>query len=119
MAWFQVDIFKKYVEVDLHDYSHRTAILVAREKIKEAYEHGFRHIKFIHGGAGIRRKEDGGSIKFALRSMLKSGELAKWIEGKDSKNHRIRDDSIIFALRINDTPIDMDWKEMPVNEYWR
>ncbi len=35
MAWFEVDIFKKCIEVDLHDYSHRTALKAAREKIKE------------------------------------------------------------------------------------
>jgi hypothetical protein len=56
--------------------------MVAREKIKEAYEHGFRCIRLIHGAANVRHKEDGGSIKFALRSMLKSGELASgWRRG--------------------------------------
>ncbi|NJD77772.1 MAG: Smr/MutS family protein [Candidatus Methanoperedens sp.] len=118
MAWFQVDIFEKCVEVDLHGYSHMTAILVARKKIKEAYEHGFRQIKFIHGGASIRSKEDGGSIKFALRSMLKNSELSRWVMERDSKNHKIRDGSIIFALRVNDAPIDKEWKEIPMSEYW-
>ncbi len=33
MAWFEVDIFEKCVAVDLHKYSHRTALIVAREKI--------------------------------------------------------------------------------------
>ena len=59
MAWFEVDIFRKCVEVDMHGYSHMTAIQVAREKVKEAYEHGFKHIKLIHGaedkGMGILR----------------------------------------------------------------
>jgi len=35
MAWFEVDIFNKCIEVDLHDYTHSTAIAVSREKIKE------------------------------------------------------------------------------------
>lgn len=42
MAWFEVDIYRKCVEVDLHDYSHMTAIAASCEKIKEAYEHGFK-----------------------------------------------------------------------------
>ncbi len=117
MAWFEVDIFKKCVEVDLHDYSHRTAILAAREKVKEAYEHGFRYIRLIHGAAGMRGKEDGGSIKFALRSMLSRGELDKWVQGKSSGGHRILDESIILALRKNPAPVDTEWKEMPYCEY--
>ncbi len=117
MAWFDVDIFKKCVEVDLHDYSHRTAILVAREKIKEAYEHGFRYIRLIHGAAGIRSKEDGGSIKFALHSMLKRGELDKWVQEKSSGSHGIRDESMILALRKNPAPVNTDWKDMPRDEF--
>lgn len=65
MAWFSVDIFRKALRPD--GYSCRIAFLAAREKIKEAYEHGFRY---------VRHKEDGSSIKFALRDMLRSGELA-------------------------------------------
>ncbi|KCZ72242.1 Smr domain-containing protein [Candidatus Methanoperedens nitroreducens] len=117
MAQFEVDIFNRCVEVDLHDYSHRTAIMAAREKIKEAYEHGFRHIRLIHGSTDIRHKKDGGSIKFTLRSMLRSGELARWVQEKESKNHRISDGSITLALRPNPTPVDRDWKEMPLCDY--
>lgn len=117
MAWFEVDVSKKSVEVDLHDYSHMTAITAAREKIKEAYEHGFRYIKIIHGSAGIKNKNDGGSIKFALRTMLKQGELTKWIEEKNSRKHLIRDESIFLALRKNPDPVDTEWTEMPWEEY--
>jgi len=114
MAWFEIDIFKSCVEVDLHGYTHKTALLVARKKIKEAYEHGFRYIRLIHGCATMRHKNDGGSIKFALRSMLKSGELSAWVL---STNHRIRDESIVLALRPNPQPAGREWEEMPGNEY--
>jgi len=117
MAWFSVDIFRKCVEVDLHGYSNRTALLAARGKIKEAYEHGFRYVRLIHGAAGVRHKEDGGSIKFALRAMLKSGELAGWAQERDSKNHKLRDESVILALHKNPAPADREWKEMPLEEY--
>ncbi len=117
MAWFEVDIFNRCIEVDLHDYSRRTALLAAREKIKEAYEHGFRYIRLIHGAADVKHKEDGGGIKFALRAMLKSNEFDKWVEGIDSKNHKIKDESIILALRKNPAPVDKEWKEMPLYEY--
>ncbi len=118
MSWFEVDIFNRCVEVDLHDYSHMTAMQAAREKIKEAYEHGFRHIRLIHGSTNIQDKKDGGgSIKFALRSMLKSGELNKWVEENGSKNHRLRDESITLALRKNPKPAAGGWKEMPMDEY--
>ncbi len=59
MARFEVDIFRKCVEVDLHGYSRSTALAVARDKIKEAYEHGFRYVKLIHGAANIRQSSDG------------------------------------------------------------
>ncbi len=116
MAWFEVDIFKKYVEVDLHDYSHMTAINVSREKIKEAYDHGFKYIRLIHGAADILDKKDGGSIKFALRSMLKRGELDRWVD-KGSKENRFEGGSILLFLRPNPTPVDKDWEEMPAYEY--
>ncbi len=117
MAHYDVDIFNRYIEIDLHGYSYRTACMVAREKIKEAYEHGFRYVRLIHGAANIRHKEDGGSIKFMLRSMLKSGEFARWVEERDSKNHKISDRSIVLALRKNPSPVDGEWKEMPFDEY--
>jgi len=117
MAWFDIDIFESTILVDLHDYSRKTAIMVVREKIKEAYEHGFRHIRFIHGATHIKEKTDGGSIKFALHSMLRQGKLEKWVQDKDSGNHRILDGSITFALRKNPAPVDNDWKELPMWEY--
>ncbi len=117
MAWFEADVFKSCVKVDLHDYSRRTALLAACQKIKEAYGHGFRYIRLIHGCSNIRQKHDGGSIKFALRSMLKSGELSMWVQEKDSKNHKLRDESIVLALCPNPAPVDTEWEEMPQSEY--
>ncbi len=116
MAWFEVDIYKKCVEVDLHDYSCWTAIAVSREKIKEAFEHGFKYIRLIHGGADMRDKRDGGSIKFALRAILKRGELDRWVD-KTSNNNRVEGGSLLLALRHNPVPVDGEWKEMPVYEY--
>ncbi len=115
MSLFEVDIFNRCVEVDLHGYSQKTAIQVAREKIMEAYEHGFRYVRLIHGAADVRHKEDVGSIKFALREMLRRGGLAKWVRG--SKNHKLRDGYIILELQKNPAPVDGEWKEMPCDEY--
>lgn len=114
MAWFEVDIFNKCVEVDLHKYSTRTALMAAREKIKEAYEHGFRHVKLIHGAANVTSRNEGGSIKFALRTMLKSGGLDKWI---DKNGSRVRDESLILEIRKNPVTAEREWKEMPLEEY--
>lgn len=114
MAWFEVDIFNKSIEVDLHNYSTGTALAAAREKVKEAYEHGFRHVKLIHGASGIKNKNDSGSIKFTLRSMLKRNELDKWIDKEGSES---RDESLMLVLRKNPAPVDGEWKEMPVEDY--
>lgn len=114
MARFEVDIFRKCVEVDLHNYSTGTALIAAREKIKEAYGHGFRYVRFIHGAVNITHKNDGGSIKFRLRAMSKSGELDTWI---DKNGSRVRDESLILELRKNPAPVDREWKEMPLEEY--
>ncbi len=114
MAGFEVNIFKKCVEVDLHNYSIRTALIAAREKIKEAYEHGFRHVKLIHGAANITSKNEGASIKFALRTMLKSGELDKWI---DKNGSRVRNESLILEVRKNSVAMEREWKEMPLEDY--
>jgi hypothetical protein len=114
MAWFEVDIFEKCVAVDLHKYSHRTALVVAREKIKEAYGHGFRHVRLIHGAADVIKKNDGGSIKFALHSILKRGELDKWVDKKESE---FQEGVLILRLRKNPAPVDGEWKEIPFEEY--
>lgn len=116
MAWFEVDIFNKYIEVDLHDYSHSTAIAVSREKIKEAYDHGLKFIRLIHGAAQIKVKNEGGSIKFALHAMIKRGELDRWVD-RGAKNHRFDGGCLLLALRPNPAPVDSEWKEMPVYEY--
>lgn len=116
MAWFEVDIYNKSIEVDLHDYSHMTAIAISREKIKEAYDHGYKFIKLIHGATNIRDKNEGGSIKFALRAMLKRGELDRWVDRK-SKNCRLDGGCLLLALRSNSAPVDSDWNEMPFHEY--
>jgi hypothetical protein len=116
MAWFEVDIYKKCIEVDLHNYTHSTAIATSLEKIKEAYEHGFKSIKIIHGAQDVRNKKDGGSIKFALRALLNSGELDRWVERR-SNNNRFDGGSMLIALRPNPEPVDRDWKEMPPYEY--
>ena len=114
MAWFEVNIFNKSIEVDLHNYSTRIALGVAREKIKEAYEHGFRYVKLIHGAPGIKNKNDGGSIKFELRSILKRGEFDKWIDKECSD---FRNESLILVLRKNPAPVDWEWKEMLLEDY--
>jgi len=114
MAWFEVDIFKKCVEIDLHNYSTSTALRISREKIREAYEHGFRNVKLIHGAANIKNKKDGGSIKFKLRSMLKCGELDKWV---DRKGSRFSDESLILELRKNPAPMEREWEEIPPEDY--
>jgi len=114
MAWFEVDIFEKCITVDLHKYSHRTALFVAREKIKEAYGNGFRYVKLIHGAADISKKNDRGSIKFALHSILKRGELEQWVDKKESE---FQEGTLIFRIKKNPVPVDGDWKEIPLEEY--
>ena len=116
MAWFEVDIYNKSIQGDLHDYTHITAIAVSREKIKESYDHGFKFIRLIHGATHIRDKNTGGSIKFALRTMLKRGELDRWVD-RGSKNNKFDGGYLFLSLRPNPAPVESDWKEMPVYEY--
>lgn len=116
MASFDVDIFSRRVEVDLHGYACRTAIAVAREKIREAHEHGFRYIRLIHGTA--RYGEGGtGTIRSALRELLNSGGLGRWAMDRNSANHRFRDAYMDIALRPNPTPKDAGWTDMPLTDY--
>ena len=119
MAWFEVDVFRKSVDVDLHEYTHRTAIILAREKVREAYEHGCKSIRLIHGATNVHGKDGGGrgSIKSALRDMLKRGEFNAWAEERDSKEHKVRDASIVLALQKNPAPVDGKWAKMPMGEY--
>jgi hypothetical protein len=114
MAGFELDIFKKCVEVDLHNYSIRTALIAAHEKVKEAYEHGFKYIRLIHGAANITNKNERKSIKFSLRTMLKSGAFDKWI---DKKGSVFRDESLILEIRKNSAPLNREWNEMPLEDY--
>ncbi len=114
MAGFEVDIFNKCVQVDLHNYSIRTALIAAREKIKEAYEHGFRYIRLIHGAANIVSKNERKTIKYSLRIMLKNGEFDKWI---DKRGSVFRGESLILEIRKNLSPLNREWNEMPLDDY--
>jgi hypothetical protein len=61
-------------------------------------------------------KKDGGSIKFALRAILKGGELDRWVDRGSNKN-KSDGVSLLLALRPNPAPVEGDWKEMPGYEY--
>lgn len=117
MAWFEVDIFNKSVDVDLHEYTHTTALVLAREKVREAYEHGYKTIRLIHGAANARGRDGGGSIKFALRDMLNRGEFNAWAHDRNSGGHKVGGASIVLALRKNPAPVDKGWTEMPMGDY--
>lgn len=114
MAWQEVDIYKKYVDVDLHGYSTRTAVIIVREKTREAFEHGFRHVRFIHGAGEIRNRKDGGSIKFTLRSMINNGGLDHYIV---RRNSIFNNDSVILEIKKNPEPVERDWNELPLSEF--
>jgi hypothetical protein len=71
-------------------------------------------VRLIHGAADITKKINGGSIKFALHSILKRGELDKWV---DKKKCEFREGELILSLKKNPAPLDGDWKEIPLEEY--
>jgi hypothetical protein len=39
------------------------------------------------------------------------------VEERDSKNHKISDGSMVLALRKTPSPLDGEWKEMPIDEF--
>ncbi|HIH45150.1 MAG TPA: hypothetical protein HA257_08815 [Candidatus Methanoperedenaceae archaeon] len=116
MASLEVDIFSRRITVDLHGYATGTAISVAREKIWEAYEHGFRHVRLIHGNTG-HGAGGTGTIRSALLELLNSGGLGRWAMDRECENHRFRDTYMDIALRPNPVPGDADWTDMPLTDY--
>lgn len=110
----EVDIYRKKVDVDLHKYSARTAAIIVREKAREAFEHGFRHVRFIHGAGDIKNKNDGGSIKFALRSMIKNGGLDNYII---KNNSVLNNDFVVLEIKKNPAPLEKEWEELPLPDF--
>ena len=125
MAWMKIVPEVRIVVVDLLGYSMRTALDVASEKVREAWENGFGFISFIHGASGVRHhatqqwsRSGEGTIKWKLRNIVLRGEWREWIYYRYSKKHDIGDVAMSLALRPNPNPRkEPIWSPIPEEEY--
>lgn len=67
----------------------------------------------VLSGAGMMAEASGP----ALRQLLDSGGLNRWVMDRDCVNHRFRDAYTELALRPNQMPGDADWNDMPLEDY--
>jgi hypothetical protein len=125
MAWMKIEPEDRIVVVDLDGYSMWTALDVASEKVREAWENGFAYISLIHGATGVQHRSEQqrsrsgkGAIKWKLRGIVRRGEWREWIYYRHSKKHDIGGVAMSLALRPNPNPRkEPIWSPIPEEEY--
>ena len=113
------------VEVDLHGYTLWSAIEVAHAAVQAAWERGYESVRLVHGARMAHHHWSGvvrggyGSIKWALRSNLRSGQFEPYSRGPHSRKHVRGPVVLTVALRPNRDPMDAPWPAFPEPEHDR
>jgi hypothetical protein len=119
MPHLKIDHEQRHVEVDLHGYGLSQARRVAREKVREAWENGFRRITLVHGGAAAVRpgaawSQRYGVIKWQLRGLFRRGRWRQYLVHGGSRKHRLDEGAMRLAVRPNPEPrTEPRWSPLP------
>lgn len=123
MAWMESHRDEKRVEVDLHAYYVDTALDVAKEKVREAWENGYLFITLIHGWrqhVSTSGTPHGHRMIGRIRGELLRGVYKRWAFYRYSTKHKIEQGSTMLALRHNPAPrVPEVWTPMPEAEFER
>lgn len=98
--------------VDLHGHDVLTAVDLARQRVKEAYDNGYQAVELLHGAGDVTAPvETGrGRIKWALRRMVEDGELDGFIT---TGRTWLKAGSIVLYLRPNPRARRERWAPEP------
>lgn len=68
--------------IDLHGHNVLTALDLARQRVREAYDNGYETVEVLHGAGDVSVPVESGRgrIKWALRRLIEDGELDRYIE---------------------------------------
>jgi hypothetical protein len=117
-----VDDTRRSVQVDLHGYGVGDARRIARSKVREAWENGFRQITLIHGAPSSRRpglawQSGYGTIKWHLRGQFRQGKWRRFLYHGGSRKHRLEAGAMRLAVRSNPAPrVPPQWSPLPAAE---
>jgi len=123
MASLHIDPEAKHVGVDLHGFSVATAMDVAEQLIRQAWENGFTSITLVHGaGTSLHHMSamytGYGGIKWSLRSRLYQGDWMEYAYNRRSRQHDINDTAMTLRLRPNPNPqAPPQWLQLSEPEY--
>jgi hypothetical protein len=100
------------VPVDLHGHDVLTAVDLARQRVREAYDNGFEAVELLHGAGDVSEPvETGrGRIKWALRRVVENGELDGYI---DRGRTWLKAGSIVLYLKRNPRARRERWAPEP------
>ena len=105
------------LELDLHGYRYATGERVARAKILEAYNNGFRALRIRHGrstGGSDAYAPNEGTLKAALLALCREREIARLLDGDPF----IGDAATQLFFRPNRRPhAPPRWTGLPRPEY--
>ena len=116
MAEFEPHDETKMAELDLHEYATGTALGAMWAKIEEAWLNGWVSITVIHGAPYAETIQaamalDRGSIKFAIKDLLESGEFNRFVD-----EYKLGPGSTSITLKVNPNPRSALWSEVPDTE---
>ena len=123
MARFEVDGSGLGATLDLHGYKVETAIEVAREKVREAWENGCVELVIIHGwgasrvplrlGQGRATERQNGTIAQGLREQWERGEWSRWVHEVSVEAGRMR----VRLRGTGSASRTRRWSQIPQDEF--
>lgn len=110
----EVDPDSLTVRVDWHGYATDQVETWADRIVQAAWEHGFRHVEFVHGAADVAARgtighddpsvPGRGRIKGILRRRLYRNQWRRWAEPVRNGNHQIEEGRMLIVLLENPRP---------------
>lgn len=105
----KLDEAERHDGVDLRGYTIGEAEEIADQKVREAWENGYKRITLIHGCSYVRHHKTAtilaqGGVKWTLRSRLAQGCWDQYVFPRRSKRHDVNEWCMTLGVRPNPNP---------------
>ena len=98
--------------VDLHGHDVLTAVDLAADRVREAYNNGYQAVELLHGAGDVSEPVESGRgrIKWALRRIVEEGRFDGYI---DRGRTWLKAGSIVLYLKRNPQARRESWSPEP------